>query len=163
MLLPYTTLTYYGPAAGAMVDGADASGVLQDATPKGSLRSAVSVLGVADAPVFRPSRLKHAPMTVDALGVLLGATPKARARFAMTVQIGTLSQDDVTGAVLESEIESGLTLRQALRLIAAATAGKLAAGSGSSVAIRNVGDTKTRISAIVDTSGNRTAMSYDLT
>lgn len=163
MLLPYTTQIYFGPAAAAIVGGADASGVMAEALPKGSLRSAVTVQGVADAPVFRPSRLKHSPMTVNASGTMLQATPKAAGRVAMTVQIGTLSQDDVTGAVLESQIEPGLTLRQALRLIAAATAGKLAAGSGSTIAIRNVGDSKTRITATVDGSGNRTAVEYDLT
>ncbi len=160
MLLPYTTLTYYGPAAAAMVEGADAQGVLLAATPKGAARVAVSVLGAADAPIFRPSRLKHSPLTVDALGELLGAMPKGRGRFAMTVQIGTLSQDDVTGAVLESEIEPGLTLRQTLRLIAAATAGRKVNTGGGGVAFRNAGaDSKTRITANAD----RTVITTDVT
>lgn len=61
-------------------------------------------------------------------------------------------------------IESGLTLRQALRLITAATAGKVAGAGGTSVTIRNaVADSKTRITATVDADGNRTAVSTDVT
>lgn len=162
MLLPYTTQIYFGPAAAAIVGGADGAGVLQEATPKGAIRSAVTVQGVANAPIFRPSRMKHSPMTVDALGVLLNATPKASGRVAMTVQIGTLSQDDVTGAVLESEIEPGLTLRQAVRLIAAAAAGKVSI-SGNTVTIRNaVADDVDRIVATTTADGERTAVTATL-
>lgn len=63
-------------------------------------------------------------------------------------------------------IETALTLRQALRLIAAESAGKLSgasAGAGT-VLIRNaVADTKVRITALNDTFGNRTSVSTDVT
>jgi hypothetical protein len=63
----------------------------------------------------------------------------------------------------EEDIETGLTLRQALRLVAAATAGKISGGGTATVTIRNaVADGVDRITAEVDSSGNRTAITYDL-
>jgi hypothetical protein len=63
----------------------------------------------------------------------------------------------------DEDIESGLTLRQAMRLVAAATAGKIAGSGSPTITIRNaVADSKNRITATVDGSGNRTALTYDL-
>jgi hypothetical protein len=63
----------------------------------------------------------------------------------------------------QEDIETGLTLRKALRLIAAATGGKISGASGTTITIRNpVADSKDRIIATVDASGNRSAFSYDL-
>jgi len=64
---------------------------------------------------------------------------------------------------LANGVEPNLTLRQALRLIAAATAGKVSGAEGNTVTIRNaVADTKNRIVATVDSEGNRTDINYDL-
>ncbi len=61
-------------------------------------------------------------------------------------------------------IEVGLTPRQAQRLIAAATAGKLSGAATTTNTIRNaVADSKDRIVATVDSSGNRSAITVDLT
>lgn len=60
-------------------------------------------------------------------------------------------------------IETGLTLRQALRLIVAAEAAKLSGAATTTVTIRDIADTKNRIVATVDASGNRTAITRDLT
>lgn len=62
-----------------------------------------------------------------------------------------------------SGIESSFTLRQALRLILAASAGKLSGAATTSVVIRDVNDTKNRITAIVDADGNRSAVTTDAT
>jgi hypothetical protein len=63
----------------------------------------------------------------------------------------------------EEDIETGLTLRKALRLVAAATAGKISGASGTTITIRNpVADSKDRIVATVDVDGNRSAFTYDL-
>jgi hypothetical protein len=63
----------------------------------------------------------------------------------------------------QEDIETGLTLRQALRLVAAATAGKISGGGTATVTITNaVADDVNRIVATVDTDGNRTAITYDL-
>lgn len=64
---------------------------------------------------------------------------------------------------LSNGVETSITLRQALRLILAASAGKLSGAATTTVTIRNVGDTVNRITATVDSDGNRTAVTTDTT
>lgn len=80
-------------------------------------------------------------------------------------QAATLEAAGFAGYLMDQEdIETGLTFREALRLIAAATAGTLSGGGSSTVTIKSaVDDTKDRIVATVDSQGNRTAIVYDLT
>jgi hypothetical protein len=52
-------------------------------------------------------------------------------------------------------VESGITPIEALRIISAALAGKLSGAPSGPIVIRNIGDTKTRITATVDSNGNR--------
>jgi hypothetical protein len=59
-------------------------------------------------------------------------------------------------------IETGLTPRGSFRLAMAALAGKLSGNGTTTVTIRNVGDTKDRITATIDGSKNRTAVSTDV-
>lgn len=60
-------------------------------------------------------------------------------------------------------IETGWTLQQALRIALAVLAGEVSgAGTGTEV-FRNITDSKARVTSTVDTSGNRTAVSYDKT
>jgi hypothetical protein len=55
-------------------------------------------------------------------------------------------------------IETSYTLKQALRLILAASAGKLSGAATTTVTIRDVGDSTNRIVATVDSDGNRSAV-----
>ena len=89
------------------------------------------------------------------------ATGSISGSFAPAV---TLEAAGFSSYLLDSEdIESGLTLRQALRLVAAATAGKISGGGTSTITIRNaVADGVDRVVATVDSSGNRTAITYSL-
>jgi len=65
---------------------------------------------------------------------------------------------------LAAGVETGLTLRQAMRLLAAASAGELTGAATTTIVIRNaVADSKDRITAVVDSDGNRSAITYDLT
>jgi hypothetical protein len=64
---------------------------------------------------------------------------------------------------LAAGVETGLTLRQTLRLMAAVMVGKVSgAGTGTEV-FRDVNDTKARVTATVDLDGNRTAITRDAT
>ncbi len=74
-------------------------------------------------------------------------------------------RDSVAAALLDlsNGVETSLTLRQALRLLAAASAGKLSGAATTTIVIRNVGDSKDRITATVDVAGNRSAITTDLT
>jgi len=58
-------------------------------------------------------------------------------------------------------LEGTLSLSEALRIILAALAGKLSGGGTTTRYIRDVADTKPRITATIDTSGNRTAVTLD--
>lgn len=89
------------------------------------------------------------------------ATGSMSGSFAPPV---TLEAAGFSSYLLDSEdIETGLTLRQALRLVAAATAGKISGGGSATVTIRNaVADGVDRIVADVDSNGNRTAITYEL-
>jgi hypothetical protein len=74
-------------------------------------------------------------------------------------------RDAVADALLDraNAIETGLTPRGSLRLISAAEAGKLSGAATTTVTIRNaVIDSKARITATVDASGNRTAITTDV-
>lgn len=109
-----------------------------------------------------------------ALGALAGlqATASGSGSLAATLTaLGNMSADilpytelspeSLAQAILDAAdaIETGLTPRQALRLITAAVAGKSQANGTEYRAA--VADHKVRIDATVDGSGNRTSITYD--
>lgn len=59
-------------------------------------------------------------------------------------------------------IETSFTLRQALRLVLAASAAKLSGAATTTVIIRDINDSKNRITATVDASGNRSTVTTDV-
>lgn len=78
---------------------------------------------------------------------------------------GELTPAGLAAALLDGAdaIEAGLTLRQALRIIAAATAGKVSGGGTTTITFRSAeADDTDRIVATVDSNGNRTAITLDL-
>lgn len=82
---------------------------------------------------------------------------------AMTLTSGERTSIGTALLDLSNGIETSITLRQALRLILAANAGKLSGGGTTTVVIRNATDSKDRITATVDISGNRSAVTLDAT
>jgi hypothetical protein len=125
-------------AIGAAAGSATATGAL---TAKGNIAGASA--GVATASAIR-----------YATGALSGSIAPAITLEASAFSAYLLDEEDV---------ETGMTLRQALRLIAAATAGKVSGAGTSTITIRNaVADGANRIVATVDSNGNRTAISYTL-
>ncbi len=87
---------------------------------------------------------------------------------ANAVDASALAADaanEIADALLDRSngIETSYTLRQALRIILSALAGKLSGAASTTVYIRDVGDSKDRITATVDSDGNRTAMTLDAT
>jgi len=121
-------------------------GVAAQLTAIGHLASAVSGTGtVATSTV------------ITALGTLA-------AQINVTGDV--LTTANVANAILDAVngVEEDLTVRHALRLIAAATAGKISGAATTTITIRNaVVDDKNRIIATVDGDGNRSAITYDLT
>ena len=151
-------LQWYGPAAAAMVV-ADAQGVVETAMPMRYISGAATVDGLGDAPLLRPFRGRQAASVMLGEGVLLEALPTKFMRVGMTVSVNQLSQDDVTGAVLESPIEGGLTLRQVMRVLLAHAAGD-ATGLDTNPAFKSQDGTKDRLAGTVS-GGNRTITTLD--
>jgi len=60
-------------------------------------------------------------------------------------------------------VETGLTVRQALRLFAAVLVGKASGLDTSTAVFRDTGDSKDRVTATVDSDGNRSAVTLDAT
>jgi hypothetical protein len=83
------------------------------------------------------------------------------------VRVLTSASVDATAtalAVLDAAdtIETGLTLRGALRVTTAVAAGKISGADTATIYIRNIGDTKTRVTSSVDITG-RTSVTVDVT
>lgn len=112
---------------------------------------------------------------MDTLTVYTGNTPQtgdAFARLGVPVN-GTVSADiaeievDVDGisaasatALLASIIESGFTLKQALRIITAAVAGKSSGGPDDFIA-RSLDDSRDCVIGTTDSNGNRITAVYN--
>lgn len=116
------TAQWYGEAAMASVSVGEGA---TTADIKGLASQAATISAAADVPLAKPTRLVNSPATIVGSGAVTTALPKGRARPSATIKVNELTQDDVTGAVLEAQVEPGLTLKQAL--IDARKAAKLAA------------------------------------
>ena len=68
-----------------------------------------------------------------------------------------------TGDSIDAPIEGSVGIVESLRLANAANGGKVDGAATTTVHIRNLADTKNRVTATVDASGNRTAVTRDLT
>lgn len=105
-----------------------------------------------------------------ARGVSAGVGSAVAVRYATGQLVGsiapaiTLEASAFSAYLLDEEdVETGMTLRQALRLVVAATGGTVSGAGTTTITFRNaLSDTKDRITATVDSSGNRTAITYDL-
>ena len=88
--------------------------------------------------------------------------PAALVGGRMDASVGDMTAAAVD-AILDEVVEGTYTLRQLLRLYASILLSKISgAGTGTEV-FRSIGDTKDRVTATVDASGNRTAITLDPT
>lgn len=76
------------------------------------------------------------------------------------VPLSATTDNAIADALLDrtAGVETGMTVRQALRVILSAMAGKVSGAGTLTVTFRDTNDTKDRITATVDSSGNRTAV-----
>lgn len=68
---------------------------------------------------------------------------------------------EIADAVWDEVLEGTYTGRQLMRIVSAALAGKVSGGGTTTVAFRDIPDSTTRITATVDASGNRSAVTVD--
>lgn len=103
---------------------------------------------VVDAVKAKTDNLPSDPADASDIAALIDALPTAAENAAALLD-------------LSNGIETSITPRQAIRLILAAAAGKISGAATTTVTIRNVGDSKDRITATVDSAGNRSAVTTD--
>jgi hypothetical protein len=89
----------------------------------------------------------------------LDATVSSRSVPGSAMTLTSGERDSVATALLDlaNGAETGYTVRQALRLIAAVLCGK-ASGGPTNVIFRNLGDTANRVVTIADGNGNRSTV-----
>lgn len=92
---------------------------------------------------------------------LEGRLTAARAGYLDALNTGVPLSAAAVDAVLDDAVEGSTTLRQAVRIMIAALAGKSSGGGSSTITYRDLADTKNRISATVDANRNRTAVTRD--
>lgn len=107
--------------------------------------------------------LSAAEMTADRITVRfhdqVGAEWQDQLIEIMTVT--TVQMDGIPAEVGGYVVEGTLTLEQAVRIALSALAGKASGGGTDTISFRDVADSKPRITATVDNSGNRTAITLD--
>jgi hypothetical protein len=96
------------------------------------------------------------------LSTALGTADDAVLAAIAALSIPTTTQNATALLDLANGVESGLTVREHLRISQAAAAGKLSGAATSTVNIRDKADSKNRISATVDADGNRSAVTLDV-
>jgi hypothetical protein len=161
-----TTITLSGSAIGGLISGGVANGTI---SITGSANIFAGIVGQANGTITisgTGSITAKGFMVANTTVSLNGAVqPYAIGWMDATSDFGNeLTPANLADAVLSSEIETGMTLQDALKLISAATAGKISGAATTTITIRNaVVDSKNRIIATVDADGNRSAITYDLT
>jgi len=156
-------LTATGALIISMVAALTGSGTISSAVVQAFLNLAAELAGDGDL-AGAATAIGHASAALEGDGDLTGlATALGTLAASLTVTGDLLTTANIGSAVWEVLIESGLTAQQAMRLIAAATAGKVSGAETSTITIRNAVDDDTdRIIATTDADGNRTAITYDL-
>lgn len=160
-LASWYSLHFYGPQAMAAVG---------TATPSADAEAFVQVLleGVGTSLATSPSAALTNGRKMEAVGISTASSPNSLLSVLVKLgaigKIGELSQADVTGAVLEEEIEDGLTMRQALRILLAVAAGKTTindlGGGAAEVTFRDINDLLDRV--VADMAGSeRTTVTLD--
>lgn len=116
---------------------------------------------------IRPQEVDHT-LTVSN-GILLregGGDPFEDTVGAYTVRVNyqqPVQAITTPGLILDAFVESSTTLNEAIRLMLSALAGKLSGAPSGPIVIRDIDDTKDRITATVDANGNRLSVTTDAT
>lgn len=84
---------------------------------------------------------------------------------AASIATGAIDADalaaDAVDEILDEVVEGAVTLRQAIRVILSFVGAKVTGGGTTTLTYRDIGDTKSRITQTVDSSGNRSASTLD--
>lgn len=185
MLLPVNHLEWYGPGCAAGVDVAVATASVGI---KATGRLGGVNTSVATSPLNKPTMGKYIALVDMAIATSPRNAIRANARLSSVGKVNELTQDDVSGAVLTSIIEPGLTMQDAIlqllaaspsgsawdeviesgytagqimRLLASVAQGDAAGLEGSGPVFKSIDGTKDRVTAAY-ASGTRTITGRDV-
>lgn len=145
-----------------------ASSVLQLTATAANLAAAAGASGSASLSLTAGSVTCGAIFSVSATATLSISTASSflTAIAHLDADAGgptELSPEGLAAALLDNnDVETGFSVRNSMRLMLASLAGKLSGAPGTSITIKNTTDDKNRIVATVDSNGNRTSLTYDL-
>jgi hypothetical protein len=148
--------------AGAMFDWLFGTAIPLDAA---ATRSAVG-LATANLDTQLSTIAGYIDTEVAAIKAKTDTLPSSPAAAGDAMALTSGERSTLAAAILDlaNAIETGLTVREALRLLTAAEGGVVAGMTSTTVTIKNaVANSKTRITATVDADGNRSAVTIDLT
>lgn len=97
-----------------------------------------------------------------ASGRFTGTAPTATDWYELRERGASLATSSIVWVENPTDVD-GYTLQEAMRIAVAALAGKVSGGGTTTNTIRAADDSKARITATVDSSGNRTALTLDAT
>lgn len=112
------------------------------------------------APAQAETNYDHIAFTFTGTGAI-PTTVQVFTRAAVPDVNVTAISAGAVDSIHDEAIEGALTLRQAVRLLLSALAGKATGGGTASIAFRDLADTKNRVVMTVDAAGNRSAVSVD--
>lgn len=158
------------PSQPAAVGSAMTLTVAYDASKTAASQASVDIVaGYIDTEVAaikaKTDLIPAAPASTTNITAASGIIVSAIGNNVITAaSIAADAGEELANALLDlaNGVETSTTLRQAIRLIVAASAGKVNGAAGSTVNIRNLADTLNRITATVDADGNRTAITTNL-
>lgn len=104
------------------------------------------------------------PKAVATQSYLSDVESNLRSVMVAGVGLNASALSDINSTILDTaNAVDNQTVRNALKLTVAAAAGKIDGADTTTVHVRNLTDTKNRVTAIVDANGNRTSVVLDLT
>ena len=162
-----TNITHYGGTAGTFSGGRPE---VNTTHWKGTTAAAVDTAGYPVVTVKSGAGSGEVDLSAGRVKVSQIANNAITASTIATDAIGAAqlaadAREAIATALLDlaAGVETNRTLRQALRLILAASAGKVSGAATTTVAIWDTNDSKDRITATVDADGNRSAVTLDAT
>ena len=150
--------TVWGEALPAAYGAGTAGKILGD-----NLNAPVATVDtVVDAIKAKTDNLPASPAAVGSAMTLANGAITAAVIATDAIDADAIS-DDFVDAILDEVVEGSTTMRQMLRGFASALLSKVSGAATSTATFRDIGDTKNRIVAQVDASGNRSAVTLTLT
>jgi hypothetical protein len=136
--------------------GALSANILAALIATGSSAGVGSLTATATAKGY----MEASPAGVGSMSVTSYATGTMEADITPFTE---LSPQSLAESVWGQILDAGFTAEEMMRVMTAVLAGEVSGAGTATITIRDIGDTKTRVSATVDGTGNRTAVTLDAT